>query len=84
MRRKQATPREVLNKELEDVVDAAIRADKYRIFTQRVKNKDAPGYFDVVRNPIDLSVMKGKAKRRAYSNLDDLRADLKQMIHNSV
>ena len=28
--------------------------------------------------------MKGKAKRKSYSNLDDLRADFKQMIHNSV
>lgn len=49
-----------------------------------MKNKDAPGYFDAVKDPIDLSVMKGKAKRRAYTNLDDLRSDFKQMIRNSV
>ena len=69
--------------QLEDIVDACVRADKNRIFTQRVRNKEAPNYFTIIKNPIDLSIMKGKAKRRAYTDLPMFQNDLVLMRQNS-
>ena len=61
------------------MIDACVKADLNRIFTQRVKVKEAPNYFDIVKDPIDLSVMKGKVKRRAYIDLPMFKKDLELM-----
>ena len=58
----------MLNQIVEDIVDACITKDTHRIFHQKVKVKDAPGYFDMIKEPIDFSKMKSKAKRRVYTD----------------
>ena len=68
---------------LEDVVDSCVMEDRNRIFTQRVKVKEAPKYFDFIKNPIDLSIMKGRAKRRYYTNLAMFHEDMALMRQNS-
>ena len=57
---------DVLNQIIDDIIDSCIKKDNYRIFHARVKPKDAPGYFDIVKNPIDFAAMKSKAKRKMY------------------
>ena len=66
------------------MVDACVREDRNRIFTQRVTEKEAPNYFEYVKNPMDLSVIKGKTKRREYRNLDQFRDDLELLRQNSI
>lgn len=45
--------------------------------------KDAPGYFNIVKDPIDLSIMKGKTKRRHYVDLSDFRDDINLLVTNA-
>ena len=77
------TQGEIFNKHLEDVIDACVKADLNRIFTQRVKVKEAPNYFEIIKDPIDLAMMKGKAKRRAYLDLPMFKADITLLRVNS-
>jgi len=41
-----------------------------------VKVKDAPGYFDLIKTPIDLSLIKSKTKRKEYSGVDSFMDDI--------
>lgn len=83
-RRRQELPKDTFNKHLEDIIDCCVALDRHRIFTQRVKPKDAPNYFTVIKNPIDLSIMKGKTKRRLYKDLTMFRDDIALMKTNAV
>jgi hypothetical protein len=47
-------------------VDSCIKSDKYKFFAAPVKRKDAPNYYEVIKNPIDLGLIKNKAKRIEY------------------
>ena len=82
-RRGQQTHSDVLNQIIEDVVDACIAKDTHRIFHQKVKVKDAPGYFDVIKEPIDFSKMKSKAKRRIYTDEQMIKDDFALLRSNA-
>ena len=51
-----------------EVIDSCIKKDNLRIFYQKVTKKIAPDYFEIIKNPIDLTLMKNKAKRGDYKN----------------
>jgi bromodomain-containing protein 7/9 len=59
-----------LNETCVDIIDACIRKDNSRVFTQRVRKNEAPDYFDIVKDPIDFSIMRGKAKRKEYTSTE--------------
>ena len=40
--------------------------DRYSVFAEAVSESEAPGYYDVVKNPIDMSQMKSKVEEGAY------------------
>ena len=65
-RRRQQTEESALNQIFEDIVDSCIKSDKYKFFAAPVKRKDAPNYYEVIKNPIDLGLIKNKAKRIEY------------------
>jgi histone acetyltransferase len=62
------TNTELLNKVFVEVIDSCIKKDNLRIFYQKVTKKIAPDYFEIIKNPIDLTLMKNKAKRGDYKN----------------
>ena len=55
-----------MNEIFENIVDSCIKYDRFKVFTSAVKRKDAPNYYDVIKNPIDLTQIKNKAKRIEY------------------
>lgn len=65
-RRRQQSEESALNQIFEDIVDSCIKHDKYKVFTTAVKRKDAPNYYEIIKNPIDLTQIKNKAKRVEY------------------
>lgn len=51
-------------------------------FTQPVTEKDAPGYFDVVKNPMDISTIRRKIDSGSYATAQEFNDDLEQIIEN--
>lgn len=60
-----------------------ISNDKLRLFGQRVKEKDAPGYYNLIVTPIDLSVIKGRCKRSEYKSANEFLDDVSLMAANA-
>lgn len=73
----------MFNQLFEDVVDSCIKFDQTKIFATAVKKKDAPNYYDVIREPIDLGQMKNKAKRLEYLTVGQFMADLNLLRSNA-
>ncbi len=44
---------------------------------------ELPDYYETVRNPIALDMIKRKAKRKKYQNVDQLMSDLELMFENA-
>jgi len=72
-----------LNEIFENIIDSCIKFDKNKFFVSEVKKKDAPNYYDVIMNPIDLGKMKNKAKRQEYINREQLMADMQLLRVNA-
>jgi hypothetical protein len=53
------------------------------IFAEPVTEAVAKNYYEVIRNPVDLSMMKHKAGRGQYKSLQSLRQDFEQMCLNA-
>lgn len=51
-------------------------------FLSRVRKSDAPDYYDIIKNPIDLSVMTKKIKRHEYNSKMEFQEDLDLMFSN--
>ena len=67
-----------------DVVESALSHGSSWPFKQPVDEKLAPDYYDVVRNPMDISTMKEKNGRGEYKTLRALRDDFKLMFDNCL
>ena len=52
------------------------RADEYDIFKEAVSESEAPGYYDVITNPMDLSTMRSKAEKSEYGEGSEAAAKL--------
>lgn len=65
-------------------MDACIKFDKYKFFTTAVKRKDAPNYYDVIKNPIDLTQIKNKAKRIEFFTQEQFLADFQLLVNNCI
>ena len=72
-----------LNKELGVLAEHLSALDAQKLFTQRVREKEAPGYYSIVQQPIDLSVLKAKCKRNEYGCSSEFLQDMQLMQDNS-
>ena len=61
-----------------------ISSDKLRLFGQKVKEKDAPGYYNLIVTPIDLSVIKVRCKHNEYRAANDFLDDVSLMAANAL
>lgn len=82
-RRRQKAEEVLLNEIFENVIDSCIKQDRHKIFSAPVKSKDAPRYYEVIFNPIDLGSMKNKAKRAEYFSKDEIMADFQLLMLNA-
>jgi histone acetyltransferase len=53
-------------------------------FREPVSDAVVPGYSSVIKNPMDLSLMRTRNEARMYVTRDDVRADVKLMLDNCV
>jgi hypothetical protein len=67
----------------EEIAFNLMRFDKTRMFIASVKKEQVPDYYDVVKNPIDLDVIRAKAKRGEYSSAAAFIDDLELMVRNA-
>ncbi|KRH93485.1 Histone acetyltransferase SAGA/ADA, catalytic subunit PCAF/GCN5, partial [Pseudoloma neurophilia] len=51
-------------------------------FLNPVRKKDAPGYYDIIKKPIDLSTIQKNTENHIYKNKSELFDDLKLMRDN--
>lgn len=52
------------------------RADEYDIFKEAVSESEAPGYYDIITNPMDFSNMRSKAEKGEYGEGSEAAAKL--------
>jgi hypothetical protein len=82
-RRRQNTPLSQFNEILTNIIDNCITFDTTRMFHVPVKKAEAPNYYDVITNPMDLSTMKAKTKRCEYNTIDEFQNDMSLIKSNS-
>jgi len=56
---------------LRHILNKMCRYDTYKLFAERVTDKEAPDYSDVVSNPMDFATMRTKINGMAYGNGDE-------------
>uniref|UniRef100_H3GUF8 Bromo domain-containing protein n=1 Tax=Phytophthora ramorum TaxID=164328 RepID=H3GUF8_PHYRM len=69
--------------ELLAVLDKIAKIDARLIFAEPVPD-DVPKYRDIIKDPMDLSMMRRKAKRGKYKTLDAFVSDFNLMIRNCM
>lgn len=67
-----------------NVIDELSAEDVLGIFAEPVTKEVAENYFDVIRNPMDLSTMSQKASKAQYKSLQSLRQDFELMCNNAL
>ena len=58
--------------------------DKSRVFFYPVDAAIAPGYYDIIKQPMDFSKMQEKLKRQAYRNFGQFEKDFHLIINNCL
>lgn len=71
-----------LQEYLKDVLETLKKHPKARIFLTKVNKKEAPNYYDVIKNPMDLGTMSRKV--HLYRTLDEFKADLDLIWDNCI
>ncbi|OHT17677.1 Bromodomain containing protein [Tritrichomonas foetus] len=69
---------------LNDIWKKVSQRDTQKIFAYPVTEDIAPGYFNVVKHPIDLSVIKAKLHDDEYQTLQQFRDDMRLMFTNCL
>jgi hypothetical protein len=69
---------------LHELLQAIEMQDEENIFAEPVTEKDAPGYFDIIETPMDLSCIRNKLARRQYSSVEEMATDLRIMFSNCM
>ncbi len=63
-----------------------IEKPKYSKFTwpflEPVSESEVPGYYDVIKKPMDLSTIRKKLENRSYSSVSEFVADLELIVEN--
>lgn len=71
-----------LPKYLQKILDELKKEPHAQIFLNKVNKKDAPNYYEIVKNPMDLGTM--EKKLMVYGNLLDFKADLDLIWNNCL
>lgn len=72
----------VLQDVLKQMLEYLKRLPRAAIFLSKVNKKDAPGYFDIIKNPMDLGTMTKKLV--LYRDLDEFREDIELIVENCL
>jgi hypothetical protein len=67
-----------------DVLETALSNGASWPFKAPVDVNVAPDYYQVIRNPMDISTMKAKNAKGEYRSLRDLKDDFKLMFENCI
>ncbi len=51
-------------------------------FVNPVNGEEVTDYYDVIKNPMDLSTMESKLENNQYANVDELTADAQLIFDN--
>ena len=71
-------------KAMNDLFKKIQHKDSLKIFAQPVKEEFAPGYFNVISNPMDLSTIRYKMNHEDNYNLANFKEDVILMITNCM
>jgi len=71
-----------LPKRLAEILDVLKKDSHAQIFLNKVSKKDAPNYYDVIKEPMDLGTV-GR-KLHLYRGLDDFKCDLDLIWSNCL
>ena len=71
-------------KAMNDLFKKIQHKDSQKIFAQPVKEEFAPGYFNVISNPMDLSTIRYKMTHEENYNLSNFKEDVILMITNCM
>ncbi|KZV96896.1 hypothetical protein EXIGLDRAFT_642769 [Exidia glandulosa HHB12029] len=80
---KKPLRRKPLGELLPGLISRIKKKDDYAFFLNPVDPAVAPGYKDVVKNPMDLGTMSKKVDRGRYKTLDDFTKDFNLVIDNA-
>ncbi|ELA42269.1 uncharacterized protein VICG_00668 [Vittaforma corneae ATCC 50505] len=72
----------ILQSTLKQILKYLKRLPRAVIFLKKVGKKEAPGYYDVIKNPMDLGTMAKKLP--LYRSLDEFRDDIDLIINNCM
>lgn len=61
--------KQVEKKILQKFLEKLFKLDKYKIFWEPVSAEEVPGYFDVIKHPMDFSTIKKKLKEMKYKTV---------------
>ncbi|OMJ72784.1 hypothetical protein SteCoe_28703 [Stentor coeruleus] len=67
----------------DDIAFRLIKFDHTKIFIYPVKKETYPDYYNIIKQPVDLSSINAKAKRGEYTSAQNFIADLDLIIYNS-
>ncbi|CAN0567001.1 unnamed protein product, partial [Ectocarpus sp. 12 AP-2014] len=67
-----------------EVWDRVYRHKFAIIFRKAVNPKDAPGYEEIIKEPMDLSLIRERIMSGALLSLDDMSRDLRVMCNNAM
>ncbi|KAH0791158.1 bromodomain-containing protein 7 isoform X2 [Histomonas meleagridis] len=77
-------PSPALVKAINDLVKKVSQKDIQKIFAQPVTEDIAPGYFSIVKHPMDLSTIKSKIHDDEYQSLQQFKDDMYLMFNNCM
>eukprot|EP01071_Lankesteria_metandrocarpae_P000074 Lankesteria_metandrocarpae@DN1011_c0_g1_i1.p1 len=74
---------EELNQILHRIILSTRKGDRnWNLFFDKIDERLAPGYYDVIKSPVWLELMISKCKDRQYKVVEEFTADLELMVAN--
>ncbi|TGZ65853.1 hypothetical protein CRM22_005681 [Opisthorchis felineus] len=73
-----------LRQVLRRVVAHLARHRRFAVFSRPVQTDEAPDYYEVIRNPMDLGSIRDRIDARKYVNVEDFMKDIELIYHNAL
>ncbi|KER21284.1 hypothetical protein T265_15132 [Opisthorchis viverrini] len=73
-----------LRQVLRRVVAHLARHRRFAVFSRPVQTDEAPDYYEVIRNPMDLGSVRDRIDARKYVNVEDFMKDIELIYHNAL